>query len=294
MITIGIGAYKEENTIGKAIDNIMSQKIGEKFEIIVACPDKGTADVIRELRKKNKNLKLIKEKKREGQPAAYNKIIEKAKGRIIVFTDADAVLEKNSIKKIIDVFKDERVGAAGGRPKPLNKRNNMFGFWAHFLFEAAHKLRKDLVKRNEFYYITGPLCAIRKGIIDSMPKNAMATDVVLGYLIKKKGWKVVYVPDAVVYQKAPTNLNDFFAQKIRTMAGFYQFKQMFNVRPVRSASAESRYILDGLKFTKNLKEKFWFFELLFFRVVAWILAWWNLNIKKKNIAQIWTTVDSTK
>lgn len=292
VITIGIGAYKEEKSIGKAVENIMNQKINEDFEIIIACPDKGTADVIKKL--KNKKIKLIKEKKREGQPAAYNKIIKKAKGRIIIFTDADAILEKNSIQKIIDVFEDKKVGAAGGRPKPMNKRNNKFGFWAHFLFEAAHKLRKDLVDKNDFYYITGPLCAIRKGIIDKMPKNAMATDIVLGYLIKKERYDVVYVPDAIVYQKAPANLNDFFAQKIRTMAGFYQFKQMFNAKPVRSASAESKYILDGLKFSKGIKEKIWFLEMLFFRTIAWILAWWNLNVKKKNISEIWKPIESAK
>jgi biofilm PGA synthesis N-glycosyltransferase PgaC len=294
MITIGIAAYKEANTIRRAIENILSQKIKEPFEIIVACPDKETAEVVRELMKKNKKIKLIKERKREGQPAAYNKIMKAAKGRIIIFTDADAVLEKGSINKIINTFKDKNVGAAGGRPKPLNKRGNMFGFWAHFLFEMAHKLRMDLAKRGEFYYITGPLCAIRKGIINRMPKNAMATDIVLGYLIKRKGYKVVYVPSAVVYQKAPTTFKDYFAQKIRTMAGFYQFKKMFNVKPVRSMTREGKYVKYGFKFAKGIKEKVWFLELLFFRTIAWALAWWNLNIKKKDIAQIWKPVVSTK
>ena len=158
----------------------------------------------------------------------------------------------------------------------------------------AHMLRADLDKRGEFYYITGPLCAIRKGIIKEMPKNAMATDIVLGYLIKKKGYKVVYVPDAVVYQKAPTNFKDYFAQKIRTMAGFYQFKKMFSTPPVRSITKEGKYVRYGFKFAKGVKEKIWFLELLFFRIIAWILAWWNLNIKKKNISQIWAPVESTK
>lgn len=294
MITIGIAAYKEEKTISKVIESIMKQKIKEPFEIIVACPDKETAEAVRKLMKKHKKIRLIKERKREGQPAAYNKIIKAARGRIIIFTDADAILEEGSINKILNAFKDKKVGAAGGRPRPLNKRNNMFGFWAHFLFEAAHKLRKDLVKSNNFYYITGPLCAIRKGIIKEMPKNAMATDIVLGYLIKQKDYKVVYVPNAVVYQKAPMSFKDYFAQKIRTMAGFYQFKKMFNIEPVRSLLNESKYISQGFKFAKNIREKIWFLELLFFRIVVWVLAWWNLNVKKKDISQIWTLVESTK
>ena len=52
----------------------MKQNIKDKFEIIIACQDEETADAVRVIMKKNKKVKLIKEKNRDGQFAAYEKI----------------------------------------------------------------------------------------------------------------------------------------------------------------------------------------------------------------------------
>ena len=294
MITIGIAAYKEPGIV-KALAAIAKQEIPEEYEIIVACPDDLTASVVKTLMNKNKRIKLIEEKKREGQPAAYNKILKKAEGRIILYTDADALLENDSIRLLVEAFEDENVGAVGGRPKPLNKRDNMFGFWAHFLFDMGHKFRENQVKRGDFYYISGPILAIRKGVIEEMPKNAMATDAVLGLMIREKGWKVVYVPEATVYQKAPTTFEDYFAQKRRTMAGFYQIKKWFPRRTTRSMGSEASLgLISGLKYSRNLRELWWFKILVLTRIAAWFLSFWDLRVRKKGIEEIWTTIESTK
>jgi len=297
MITIGIPAYKEPN-IQKVIENIMSQNIKEDFEIIVACPDDETAELVRELMKSNKRLKLIKEEKREGQPAAYNKIIKVAKGRIIIFTDADAILGENALNKIIDVYNDEKVGAAGGRPVPLNDRYTKYGFWANYLFEMAHKkVRMKQVKEGTFYYIPGPLCSIRKGVINGIPKESLATDAVLGLMVKNKGLKVVYVPEAIVYQKAPTNLRDIFKQKRRTMAGFYQMKYWGLEIPKGSRSFFTEAIngfFEGFSYAKNLREMLWFIQLCLIRVLVWILAFYDIKIKKKSLVELWKPIESSK
>jgi len=293
MITIGIGAYKEK-MIKRTIDAIMNQGLEESFEVIVACPDDETALIVRSLMKTNKKLKLIKEQKREGQPAAYNKIIKKAKGRVIVFTDGDTYFAKDAIKNLVKAYDNKKVGAAGGRPLPINERNNKFGFWAHYLFEMGHKMRENQVKTGNFYYISGPICSIRRGVIDEMPKNALATDAVLGLTVLNKGWKVVYVPEAVVYQKAPTNLNDYFKQKRRTMAGFYQMKKWFPKIASRSFGSEaSQGFAAGLKYAKNFKETIWFFELVFYRIIAWALAFYDMRIAKKGM-DLWVPIESTK
>lgn len=295
MITIGIGAYREDKTISKTIEGIMKQKLSEPFEIIVACPDEETASVIHNLMKSNTHIKLIKEEKREGQPAAYNKIIKEAKGSIILFTDADAVFEKDAIQKIADAYKDKKVGAAGGRPVPLNDRSTKFGFWAHYLFDMGHMIRTKQTEKGEFYYISGPICSIRKGIIDEMPTNALATDAVLGLMIHEKGWKVVYVPDAIVYQKFPTTIDDYFKQKRRTMAGFYQMKKWFPNIKSRSLSSEaSQGFFKGLAYAKSPREVMWFLELAFYRIISWMLAFYDIRIKKKSLVELWKPIESSK
>jgi cellulose synthase/poly-beta-1,6-N-acetylglucosamine synthase-like glycosyltransferase len=294
MITIGIAAYREPK-IENSIQTVINQKLRENYEIVVVCPDEETATIVKQMAKKNKHLRLIKEAKREGQPAAYNKIIKAAKGRIIIFTDADAKLGEGAIQRTVDAYNDKQVGAAGGRPLPVNPRTDKFGFWAHYLFEMGHKLRKRQVEEGNFYYISGPLCSIRSGTIKEVPTNALATDAVLGLTVKSKGWKIVYVPDAVVYQKAPTTVSDYFKQKRRTMAGFYQLRQWFPKVKTRSLASEaSGGFLSGLSYAKNIKELFWFLELAFLRTVMWTLAFYDIVIRKKGLVELWQPISTSK
>ena len=58
MISIIITAFKEPKTIGRAIEQVLKNKIKDKFEIIVSAPDKETLDVARDYAKKDKRIKL--------------------------------------------------------------------------------------------------------------------------------------------------------------------------------------------------------------------------------------------
>ena len=113
MITLGIPAYKESKIISAAIERILSYGLKNKFEILIATPDPETAEKVKQI--KNKKVNLIFEKKREGQFMAYKKIVKKAKGDIIIFTDADAEIEKGAIEKLLAPFKNPDVGATGAR-----------------------------------------------------------------------------------------------------------------------------------------------------------------------------------
>lgn len=285
MISIIITAFKEPNTIGKAIDAILEQKIPNS-EIIVTCPDQETKDAI----KKYKKVKHVQDEGK-GKPAALNLIFKKAKGDILVLTDGDVFTAPNSIKELLRPFEDKQVGLVSSHPISIERRDTMLGFWSHLLTDVAHRVRS----RSRLIIGSGYLMAIRKGIVESIPENALSDDAVISHLIYEKGYKTVYAPEAKVFVKYPTNFKDWIKQKKRSAGGYVQLSQYIKSKQrMRSFSKESQGIFMVLPYCKNGKQTLWVGMLVLARMYLWLLIFLDVKVKRKPFKQLWLRVESTK
>jgi len=282
-MTVGIAAYKEPR-ITKCLKAVLNEGL-KNLEVIVACPDDETASLV----KKFKTVKLIKEKRKQGKPAAVNKILKKASSDIIILTDADMIIRKGSLKRLVSHFKNESVGIVNGRPVVTNKRDSMLGFWGCLLYDLAHKRRLAGVA-----HVTTNLCAFRRGLVKRIPEESLVDDYVIGLECLRKGYKFVYEPRAVVSVTFPNNTSDFLKQRVRTFAGYMQIRDWYG-ESERSFSSEVRKgVKSVFSYPKNLKEWSWLALLFIYRLRAWISAYYLYRIKKKKLSEIWTPAESTK
>ena len=292
MISIIITAYKEEKTIGKAIESILENKIPCNYEILIFAPDEKTLDVAKKYSEKYKQVKAVKDEG-QGKPSALNLAFTIAKGDIFILTDGDVYTSKESIKKLLEHFKNSKIGAVSGRPVSLNSRENKLGFWSHLLTNIADKRRKKAQIIKKRFYCSGYLFAIRKGIVEKIPKETLSDDGLISFLIHSRGYKINYEPEAKVYVKFPTNLKDWINQKRRSAGGYNQIK-LWTKKEIRSFSKESLGVFQVLKYPKTTKEFFWTLELIFIRLYLWIVIFKDINLKKKDFKKIWVRIDSTK
>ncbi len=287
MNTVIITAFKEEKTIGRAIKAILSQ-IEKNDELIVVAPDEPTIQQA----KKFERVKIVNDPGK-GKPHALNLSFKKAKGNIIILTDGDVIIQKNSIPKLLKHFKNSKVGAASSRVVCENPKNDMLGWWANFLSEAgAHENKKRLSKKG-FLICSGEFYAIRN-VIKKIPEQSLADDAVISHMIREKGYKIVYEPDAWVKVRYPDNFKDWVKQKRRTMAGYHQIQKWFPGHRTRSFLKESSHFTKGFGYAKNLKELVWYFALITARTYAWALSFIDLNIKKKDLKQIWEKAETAR
>ena len=293
-LSIGLTTYNEEQTIGKVLEILLDQSPRSSEILVVAGGEDQTKDIVRSYAKRFPKIKLLEEETRQGKPAALNRILKSASGEIILMTDGDVFLQRGTLRRLVEVFKDGKVGAACGRAVPTNKRESMLGFWAHFLYYTADMQRTQACINNTLFHLTGYLCAIRSGVIDRIPEELLADDAVIGLLVRRKGYLVDYVPDAVVEVKFPESIGDFLRQKRRTLAGFLQIEERFGRRD-RSLFQEGREgFVSGLRYCRNPQEIFYFFALCFFRVLAWALAYYDVKIRKKKLVEAWEFAETTK
>ena len=312
MISIIITSWKEPKSIGKSIKCIGDKKysgLKEQFEIIQISPDKETLDAGL---KAAMDLNLTKEEyvqiqdPHKGKPFALKMAIEKAKGDILIFTDGDTFFEKDAIKYLLEPFSDDRIGGVSGRPISIDSKEDIFGYWGHLLSDAAHNRRVSVMNiQKENYFISDKTFFPMSGYIMSMknykfdiPSNVLSDDAFLSYSIRNLNKQIAYAPLAKCYVKYPTNLKDYYKQKVRSLGGYIQLKNIGvfgKEKQSRSILIELKYTFYVIKYARNIKQFFWSLLLFPVRLLTWVKIFWERILLKKDMPKSgWERIESTK
>ncbi|MEM0203265.1 MAG: glycosyltransferase [Archaeoglobaceae archaeon] len=130
---------------------------------------------------------------------------KKASGEFIAFTDADCVVEKNWIKELLKQF-DENVAAVGGpnlTPEDESEFGKAVGDVFEFLSKAGARYGFNANEVVEIYH--NPTCNVmyRKKVLEEVGgfnhRLITVDDEELDYRIRKRGYKILFTPKAVVY-----------------------------------------------------------------------------------------------
>ena len=292
MIHIIITSYNEPNSTRIAINKFLNHNIKEKYKIIVADPFPEIEEMIlNEFKGKVEYFADPDEGKSYCLNILFNKLYSDNKNDIIIMSDGDVFVSENAVNEILKLFKDPKIGAVTGRPVSLDKKDNKYGYWSHFLLDVgAHEIsRKERFAKGEFLECSGYLFAIRNGVIKEIPTD-VAEDTVIPYLFYKKGYKIGYAENALVYVKWPDNFHDWIKQKKRAADSHNKLIKRYPDFPkVKSFFNE---IFEGLsfkvlKYPKNVKEVYWTWLLYFSRLYMWLSLFYDTKLKKKDYKDGW-------
>ncbi len=288
-VTVLVTAYREAETLGKALDAILPQ-LDTEDEIIVICPDDETAQAATSF----PGVRVLRDS-HQGKPAALNLGMREALGEIIVMTDGDVIVGANALAHLLACFDDRTTGAVSGRPISTSSRPTMLGYWSHLLTDAgAHteRLRRDAAGR--FFVCSGYLYAIREGLIGEIPQESLAEDAVISHLIGERGHRIRYAPEAAVYVKYPNTYRDWLKQRVRSAGGYAQPIIAQSPLQMRSFWHEVAGTWRAMKYPRNLREFLWTLALFAARLHLWLLILWRVRIQKRPSSELWQRVESTK
>jgi GT2 family glycosyltransferase len=154
-----------------------------------------------------------------GFAAGCNLGVRHARGRLVAFVNGDAVVEPDALARLATVLEDQSVGMASAslrlydQPDVMNSAGNPVHFsglsWAGALGEPAnnHTAIQDIAAA------TGAAVAVRQDRFHALggfyePMFAYCEDTELSLRCWQRGWRVVFVPDAVVRHRYEFSRND--------------------------------------------------------------------------------------
>jgi poly-beta-1,6-N-acetyl-D-glucosamine synthase len=287
-VSIGIMAYNEDKNIGHLLESIFNQKLNKIIikEIIIVSSgstDK-TNQIIKSYVKKSPKIKLFIQRKRQGKSSAVNVFMSEAKSGLIVLVSADLLLEESSLENLVSPFKDSDVGIVGSHPIPLNNPNSFMGYTAHLLWNLHHQVSLNKPKMGE-------MVAFRK-IFKKIPILSAVDEVNIEALIRGQGYKAVYAPKAIVYNKGPENLLEFIAQRRRIFAGHLAANYEYSYE-VSTMSGWRILHLIVKAFKPNWRFFFWIPVVILLEVYCRMLGLLDYKFKLRNHT-VWQTSPSTK
>lgn len=153
-VSIIIPAFNEEKTIAKVIRTAKKAQINE---IIIV--DDGSKDNTRKIAKEEEVI-VISHRKNKGKGSAMKTGLERAKGEIIVFLDADLrSIKPEQIKKLIEPIQSNKADFvksyfSGYKPTKLNSSKVLYKPLLKHLFNSPlfiHPLSGQIAGKKEFF-----------------------------------------------------------------------------------------------------------------------------------------------
>ena len=208
-LSVIVPTYNEEKVVGECIGSLDKQTYPD-FETIMVDDGStdGTLDILKALRGKIDNLKILKQK-HKGPGAARNLGAKEARGDILVFVDADMTFDKNFLKNLVRPIVS---GSAKGTFSKYEYVSNWDNIWARCWNVNEGWEEKKRHPKN--YPDTQPVFrAILKKEFDRVggfdPKAGYMDDWTLS---KKLGYQAVSAPGAIFYHQNPESLGEIFRQ----------------------------------------------------------------------------------
>lgn len=224
-IALVIPCYNEEAVIEKKLENsFASFPLSNQFNVYVI--DDGSTDntfkiaenyrIVHNL----KNLFVYKNPGEKGKARALNWIFGKLAENIVVITDADGFLERDSITELLKDFEDPRVGGVTG--KIIIHKQGGFTEKEEGLYRKIFDLwRKAESNLDSCSIFNGPLMAFRQELLNQIKidENTYTDDIDLAYKVRLKGYLAVYEPNARVHESLNGSILMRMKQEIRRARG---------------------------------------------------------------------------
>lgn len=232
-ISVGIAAYNAQDNISALLKSVLSQKIINRVDQVIVYSDASLDQTVKEAKKvKNKKIKVIDAKKRQGFAHAVETLLSLNKSEIIILLNDDIkITDNNFLEKISKAFIDKRVGLVSANPQPIRPQT-FTEKAANSAFRVYEKMRYTIRSGNNEFTCDGKVLALSKSFIKSLkiPKSYRQignADSFLYFSCVTRGFKYEHVKRAVVKFKLPSTLKDYLSLTIRNNTDPYILKRRF-------------------------------------------------------------------
>ncbi|HEV7621113.1 MAG TPA: glycosyltransferase family 2 protein [Flavisolibacter sp.] len=217
-----VAAYNEEDCIEKKIFNSLAQDYpSDKIEYIFITD--GSTDQTPAIIKQYPAVQLFHRAERMGKTAAINRAVDQAKNEILIFSDANTLLNKHATKNIVKHYSDPGTGGVAGEKRVIETTNSDEAAGSEGLYWRYESFLKKI--DSDFYSVVGAageLFSLRKSLYEPVPSKVILDDFVISLKVAQKGYRFVYEPGAYAMELPSFSIQDEQKRKIRIAAGGFQ------------------------------------------------------------------------
>lgn len=253
-VTLFIAAYNEKDFVAGKVKNSRELDYpADKLHMVWVTDgsDDGTPDLLKQF----EGVEVHHLPQRSGKIGAMNRGMKLVNTPIVVFCDANTMLGKESIRRIVKLFSNPKVGCVSGEKRIFSKdKDAAAGAGEGLYWKYESTLKKWDAELYSVVGAAGELFAIRTELYREVERDTLLDDFIISLRVAQDGYTIQYDPEAFAIETASANVKEELKRKIRISAGGIQ------------SVVRLRSLLNIFKY-KTLS-----FQYISHRVLRWTLA----------------------
>lgn len=240
-------AHNEERVIADKIANLCAlldraPGFAEALVYVDGSSDR-TAEIARAGADEDERIAVIVSDERTGKTAGLNRLVQLARGDLLVLSDANVTVDPDALSRLGRHFADPSIGLVCGHLRYVDAtsataRNGAL-YWR--LEEAIRQLESDT---GSAIGADGSLYAVRRRLWPDVPVD-LIDDFYVPVQVRLAGRRVVRAADVVAYERSAEDGGDEFRRKVRIAC------QAFNVHRRLWAAIRRQGGLDLYKYVSH-------------------------------------------
>jgi poly-beta-1,6-N-acetyl-D-glucosamine synthase len=215
-VTLLIPAYNEALVIARKLENALALDYpADRLEIVVVTDgsDDGTDSIVAALTARG--VRLYHNPRRQGKAAAINRVMPMIDSEVVVFSDANAMLERETMQKLVRNFADLEVGGVAGEKRVLDGGEGLYWRYESYLKGCESAISSVMGAAGELF-------AIRRELFKPPEPDSLLEDFMISLRLVEAGWRVVYEPEAIATEDISHSLAGEWERRARITAGGFQ------------------------------------------------------------------------
>ena len=214
-VTLFIAAYNEKDFVEAKMKNTRELEYPkEKLQVVWVTDgsDDGTPDEL----KKFEDVTVHHLPLRNGKIGAMNRGMQFVKTPITIFCDANTLLGRESIRRIVRLFSNPKVGCVSGEKRIFGKdQDSAAGAGEGLYWKYESTLKKWDAELYSVVGAAGELFAIRTELYREVEKDTLLDDFIISLRVAQEGYTIQYDPEAYAIETASANVKEELKRKVR-------------------------------------------------------------------------------
>ena len=221
-VCLFVTAFNEKDYIEQKVKNAFSLDY-PKDKIQYVWVTDGSNDGSPEMLKLIEELEVYHQPERRGKMHAMNRGMKYVKAPVVIFSDSNTILGKQSIREIVNCFSNPEVGCVAGEKRIVqNNEETAAGAGEGLYWEMESWIKRKDWELNSAVGAVGELFAIRTDLFEDVETDTLLDDFIISLRIAQRGYKIAYTPNAYAEETASLNVKEELKRKVRIAAGGIQ------------------------------------------------------------------------
>lgn len=223
-VTLFITAFNEEDVVDEKMNNsLVLDYPKDKLHIVWVTDGSNDGTNLRLQTQWGEEATVYFQPQRLGKTAAMTRGMSLIKTPLVVFTDANTMINREAIREIVLAFQDSKVGCVAGEKRIAVQSKDGAASGGEGIYWKYESTLKALDSRlYSAVGAAGELFAVRRELFEPLEPDTLLDDFILSLRIAMRGYTIAYCSNAYAIESGSANMNEEKKRKVRIAAGGLQ------------------------------------------------------------------------